>query len=349
MTGANAGYKGAFTASSSVGGTKVRVAELQEITWKDSHAPFDATSHDSNGARERIGGITDLEAGVDGLFRDDDASQVALFDALTTREAIDVQLAPAGSSGVNAWGQTGFVSRWSIGGPVDGPARFSSSIVGTGGASQLFPVIVALDTFTDSDGNLSGHTPDLGFGGWTYSGAANEWEIDTNRANKPDTDTGPHFCRSDNDLVDDELEMYGDYTRNAVDDGAERHGLYVLASGTTAIANGEGVLVEFRRSGGGRMDLLIVRRDAAGVEQQSTNTGGITIATGTSLRIGLTVSGLVVTAWTEPSGGGTRTTRGTLTLGVDLRDGDHQRAGLTGRAGLFTGSFMDNLTFIRNR
>ncbi len=201
----------------------------------------------------------------------------------------------------------------------------------------------AFDDFTDGDGNLSGHTPPLGFGGWTYSGAANEWVISGNKALKSNTSTIA-FCRSDTNIAEDTFEVYGDYTRNAVDDTGGRCGLYLLASSVTAIANGEGVLVEFRRSDASRMDLYIVRRDSSGVEQQSSNVATITIATSTSLRIGATVSGLNVTAWTEPAGGGVRTDRGTLVLGVDIRDGAHSRIGMTGRAGTFTGSFMDNLT-----
>lgn len=349
MTGAIAGYKATFKASSSAGGTKQRVSELQEINWSDKHTPFDATSHDGDGVRERIAGISEFDAEVAGLWRDDDASQVALFNALNDRTKIDVQLVPAGSSGTDAWSQSGFVRKWSIGGPVDGPARFSSSIVGTGGASALALFTLALDTFTDDDKNLSAHTPDSGFGGWTYSGAADEWTIKSNKANKTVTDNDTQFCRSDLDVDDDGFEVYADYTRSSGGDFAgEREGLYLLAHKTTAIAKGEGVQAVFVRSGASTVAFRIIRRDSDGVEQQNVLLASITITTGNSLRIGATVTGLDIQGWTEPAGGGTRTNRGSaVTLTVDLRDGDHKRIGLTGRSeSSAPGPTMDNLTVI---
>lgn len=194
--------------------------------------------------------------------------------------------------------------------------------------------IIALDTFTDADKNLVDHTPDSGFGSWTYSGAADDWKISGNKAKKEDNqDNTTRFCRSDLDIADDDFEIFADYTRSGADFAGERHGLYLLAHKTTAIANGEGVEVVFIRNGPSTVNLKIIRRDSAGVEQQNFLAAvNIGIGGGTSLRIGAEVSGLDVQAWTEPAGGGTRTNRGSpLTLTVDLRDGNHKRMGLTGR------------------
>ncbi|KKK77830.1 hypothetical protein LCGC14_2849650 [marine sediment metagenome] len=212
-------------------------------------------------------------------------------------------------------------------------------------------VNAAFDDFTDSDRNLNAHTPNFGFGGWTYSGAANEWKIAGNKAEKALTDNDTQFCRSDDDVADDRFDIWSDFTRSSGGEfSGERHGLYILASKITAIANGEGVQVVLIHLTGSQMNFKIIRRDSAGVEQQNTLLMTISIPSGASLRIGATVSGLNVTGWTEPAGGGTRTDRGTVVLTADLRDGNHKRIGLTGRcesnAPLAT---IDNLTLILNR
>ena len=207
-------------------------------------------------------------------------------------------------------------------------------------------VNAAFDDFTDSDRNLNAHTPNFGFGGWTYSGAANEWTITSLEANKTVTNNDTQFCRSDNDIVDDRFEVYADYTRGTGGDfPGERQGLYLLGSGTTAIANGDGVEMALVRSGPGTLSLRLIRRDSAGVEQQDVLITGLTITPGNSQRIGATVSGLNVTPWTEPAGGGTRTNYSAITLTLDLRDGDHKRIGLTGRSeSAPPRATMDNLT-----
>lgn len=372
MTGANAGYKATFKASSSVGGTKVRVAELQEITWKDSHEPFDATSHDSGGARERIGGITDMEASVDGLFVDDDASQVALFDSLNTREKIDVQLTPAGSGGVNVWSQSGFVSKWSIGGPVEGPAKFSSAIVGTGGASRLFPVVVALDTCTSTDGTAFGtdkpnippaRTPDLGFGGWIVdrvnSGVDNGLDIQTNKAeqvNGHGAGQGGKYCTDD--VLSDNFTYYADLEPN---DNTTNLGLGFRyeenpadGSGNTFYweQNADGWSVQTTPGTGGNVGINLVKRVAG-----TANTV-VLVADGESIpfRLVLVVEGSNLDVYREPVDGGTRTA---LSLAVDLaqnlggdtddyNDSDHQRFGLVSASADNLSTF-DNITVEQDR
>lgn len=209
-------------------------------------------------------------------------------------------------------------------------------------------IIIALDTFTDTNRNLSAHTPDLGFGSWTYSGAANEWQIISNQASKTFTDNNTQFCRSDLDIADDDFEVFADYNNSSSGCFAgERAGLYMLAHKSTAIANGEGVEVLFRLAvSGSTFRIEVIRRDSAGVEQQNVLLGTVVITSGQSLRLGAMVSGLDVQVWTEPAGGGTRTNRGAaVTLTADLRDGNHKRIGLTGRTECNAPrSTMDNLT-----
>ena len=214
------------------------------------------------------------------------------------------------------------------------------------------PIVhAAFDGFTDSNRNLNAHTPDFGFGGWTYSGFPNEWTIAGNKAEKTLTDNNTQFCRSDDDVADDRFDVWFDFTRSSGGEfPGERHGLYILASRITAIANGEGVQVVLIRSDGSSMNFKVIRRDSSGVEQQNVQLANIPIAARSSLRIGATVSGLNVTGWTEPAGGGSRTDHGTVALTADLRDGDHKRIGLTGRCeSNAPRATMDNLDLYESR
>lgn len=296
------------------------------------------------------GGLHAFEGSAAALLDYLDTKQGALIDAIATGSpdgtiaSLILEVAPSrflyGGAVLRHFASTS---------PETGPVVVGFTFRGTG--EFLFSIGGALDTFTDSDKNLSAHTPDLGFGGWTYSGAANEWTIKSNKANKTLTDNDTQFCRSDNDIADDDFEVFADYTRSSGGDFAgEREGLYLLAHKSTAIANGEGVEVVFVRSGPGTVNFRIIRRDSSGVEQQNVLLASITITTGNSLRIGATVSGLEVQGWTEPAGGGTRTNRGSVvTLTADLRDGDHKRIGLTGRSESSSpGPTMDNLEVILN-
>ena len=71
-TAAIAGYKALVkTSTSSTGGTLTQIAELRDYTLTGTHDTFDATSHDSSGERERIGGITGWTASAEALFVDD--------------------------------------------------------------------------------------------------------------------------------------------------------------------------------------------------------------------------------------------------------------------------------------
>lgn len=223
------------------------------------------------------------------------------------------------------------------------------------GSDQIafgWPPEGALDTFTDSDKNLVDHTPDFGFGGWTYSGVASDWIILGNKAVQVPRFVY-HFCRSDNDIVDDNFEVFLDYTRSAFTDySGENVSIYLLADKSNDIALGEGVTVSFTRESAVEMRLQVFRRDSAGnIVQQVTVATGLPIGLGDSIRIGAIVTGLEVQPYTEPAGGGTRTDYSAVTLTADLRDGDHKRIGLSGRAGTnpaVSRAKSDNLTVTIN-
>ena len=133
-TAAIAGYKALVkTSTSSTGGTLTTIAELRDYTLTGTHDTFDATSHDSSGERERIGGITGWTASAEALFVDDNTSQRQMFDALNGQTKINISFLPVGSSSANdSWEGTGFITGHELTGPNEDAAAMSIEIEGTG-------------------------------------------------------------------------------------------------------------------------------------------------------------------------------------------------------------------------
>ncbi len=330
-----------------------RMGEVR--SWTIDNAGLEMIDDTVKGDAHRTfkGGLHVFSGSAAALLDYDDVKQAALIDAIATGSpdgaiaSLILEVAPS------RFFYGGVVLRhFTVGSPESDPVIVGFTFQGTDQVLLSWPPEGFLDTFTDTDRNLVDHTPDLGFGGWTYSGAANGWVVLGNKAVKQvvvSNDT--QFCRSDSDVADDEFDIFADYTRGSGGDfNGERQGLYLLAHKTTAIANGEGVEVVFIRSSASQMHFRLIRRDSAGVEQQNFFQAVITITPSNSLRMGATVSGLDVQLWTEPAGGGTRTNRGSpATLTLDLRDGDHKRCGLTGHSESgVPRATMDNLTVTLN-
>lgn len=133
-TAAIAGYSALVkTSTSSTGGALTTIAELRDYTLTGTHDTFDATSHDSSGERERIGGITGWTASAESLYVDDSASQRQIFDALNGQTKIDVSFLPVGtSSGGDSWEGEGFITSHELTGPNEDAAALAIEIEGTG-------------------------------------------------------------------------------------------------------------------------------------------------------------------------------------------------------------------------
>lgn len=185
--------------------------------------------------------------------------------------------------------------------------------------------LLAHDAFTGTtDSALSAHVPNVGGGSWSVDDT--DWRIEFNHAVLKFGPNGRRFARMANDIADDSLEIRLDLERAATNHTNVHMGFWFLAAGTI----GEGCAL-YVRTAGLFVDLIFERRDAAGVVQQSVEvTTGISAPVSSQfLRIGCEVCGLTVTPFTEPHGGGSRTTYTPIVLGADLRDGTHQKVGLT--------------------
>lgn len=131
-TAAIAGYAAKVAISSAAGSTKAELGELRDYTLTGTHDTFDATSHDSSGERERIGGITGWTGSAESLYLDDNVSQRIVFDALNGQTKVDFQFAPVGSSSGDHWTGSGFITSHELTGPNEDAAALAIEMEGTG-------------------------------------------------------------------------------------------------------------------------------------------------------------------------------------------------------------------------
>ncbi|KKW05429.1 MAG: hypothetical protein UY40_C0020G0006 [candidate division CPR1 bacterium GW2011_GWC1_49_13] len=199
------------------------------------------------------------------------------------------------------------------------------------------------DTFTEgADVNLNVHTPDAGFGGWEYNGAAADVKVESATGRAVFRVPGDRFVRSTSDVGEDGLDGYVDCLRGPVDGPSQAIGAYVLAESTVVAASivGEGVCILWRRTSGSSGTIQIERRDATGATQQTAvletlappNVNG-------GIRLEFVLDGLNLTVQRSDYGTGANPVAlGTTVLTADLRDGNHARAGIIGNGDSSSGS-----------
>lgn len=131
-TSALAGYKGIMLASSSAGGPVTQIAELRDYNLVVEHTPIDATSHDSSGSREKIGGIDSWSGTAELLHVQGEATHQNLHDRVTGKEKIEFEFHPTGSSSDGNYSGSGFVTNYDLGAPNEDALNASLSFEGTG-------------------------------------------------------------------------------------------------------------------------------------------------------------------------------------------------------------------------
>lgn len=131
-TAAFAGYKAIVQTSTASGGSETKIGELRDYTLTGTHDTFDATSHDSSGERERIGGITGWTGSAEALYLDDTASQRQVFDALNGQTKVSFSFMPVGSSSGDHWTGDGFITSHELTGPNEDAAALAIEMEGTG-------------------------------------------------------------------------------------------------------------------------------------------------------------------------------------------------------------------------
>jgi TP901-1 family phage major tail protein len=116
-TAAIAGYKGVIKTSTASGGASSAIAELREYTLTAAAGTFDATSHDSSGSRERIGGIDEWSGNAEYIYARTDAEQQAALDTLIAKTKVDFEFFPEQSTSERHFTGSGFFTSWEQGTP----------------------------------------------------------------------------------------------------------------------------------------------------------------------------------------------------------------------------------------
>ena len=128
-TAAIAGFKGKVLASSSGG----IVAELRDWNLTGEQATIDATSKDSSGAREFIGGLTQWSGSAEHLYSGDNATQKELFNILFNRTSVSMEFYPQGtSSQFPIYSGSAFFDNWDLSSPNEDASVVSWNFQGSG-------------------------------------------------------------------------------------------------------------------------------------------------------------------------------------------------------------------------
>lgn len=134
-TAAIAGYKGALMFSTSTAGSVARLAEVTDWSLSIEHAEIDATSHDSSGTREVIGGIDQWNGSAEMLHvmsSGNAGSANAVFDLITSKTQVNFEFYPTGSSSDGFYSGKGFFTDFELSSPNEDALATSLSFVGNG-------------------------------------------------------------------------------------------------------------------------------------------------------------------------------------------------------------------------
>ncbi len=138
-TASLAGYKAFLSLSTASGQAKSRIVELRDYTMSVEHAEIDATSHDSSGDREVIGGIGSWNGSAEILHvmsSGEAGSGNAVYDVLVGRTLADMEFVPTGSTNDGTFSGSGFVTGFELGAPNEDALNASLTFVGTGALTR---------------------------------------------------------------------------------------------------------------------------------------------------------------------------------------------------------------------
>lgn len=132
MSNALAGYKALVYFSTSTSGALAKIAELRDFTLRQTHAPINATSHDSSGDRELIAGTGTWAGSAAGLYASTNASQQNIQDVLQSRVKVNLEAYPKGTSSGGYWSGEIFISDFELSSPNEDASAYNVSFEGHG-------------------------------------------------------------------------------------------------------------------------------------------------------------------------------------------------------------------------
>jgi len=135
-TSAVAGYRGKVLASTTSTGAVTAIAEVKNFSLTVEMAEIDATSHESSGHREVIGGTNSWSGSADYLQVMANATHQETYDMLVTKTLSTFEFYPTGSSGDGYYTGTGYFTNWELASPNDDALAVSISLVGSGALTR---------------------------------------------------------------------------------------------------------------------------------------------------------------------------------------------------------------------
>ena len=188
---------------------------------------------------------------------------------------------------------------------------------------------LALDAMAGVNGTaLEAHMPDAGFVAWQES-TGNGIQIQSNKAQAmAGVLGGADGVLATAALVNDNFVYSADIKPAGT--GA-LPGLRFRSAGTLTTGSDEFLECHLTAAGGETVVSLIVGRFVAGASTTFTVATGLNLGSlfTNGIRLGVSVQGNIVTVWTEPYGGGTRTIRGQATITpTSFNDASHRHFGL---------------------
>jgi hypothetical protein len=198
---------------------------------------------------------------------------------------------------------------------------------------MIAPIVV--DSFTGIDGTgLDTHLFDTPSTlGWdAYLNGEATWEIDSNKVWYNAVGAQNPLVGTDANVVgiEDGVTLYMDVTRPTLN-FATHYVQLIHRLDDSASTTPNYVGVQLSPNGTESEPLCTIRlfRYGSGVEAEGSNVEtSFSLAAGASIRLGLSVSGEVLTAWTEPAGGGSRTTHGTWSPNTSYNSSSYRRVGI---------------------
>jgi predicted secreted protein len=131
-TGSVQGYNAKLAISIDGGSTYLTVAELSSYDLTSSQATMDATSHDSAGWEESLGGRKSWTLSANALFIEADQAQINARVMLENGTLCKLRVRPQTGSNKDQYIGDGFVTSWKQTAPATEPHAVAFEIKGSG-------------------------------------------------------------------------------------------------------------------------------------------------------------------------------------------------------------------------
>lgn len=134
-TRAIAGFRGKLYAV--VAANRTAIAEITEATLNVEQEEIEATSFDSGGWVENVGGMKSWSVDAEANLVPGETTQTDLFDALVSGETVTIELYPNDGPSAEGYSGSAIVTSFEVGVPTDDKVTLSLSLTGTGALTSV--------------------------------------------------------------------------------------------------------------------------------------------------------------------------------------------------------------------